>query len=221
MPDLATNVTTGAPDHPGIHNAERTEINARIPKAEKGAANGVASLGADGLVPTAQLPAAAGVADATTTAKGIVQLAGDLGGTAAAPTVPGLAGKVSTTAVGAVSGVASLNGAGRVPAAQVRLVQTTQTAAYTLVLADDGTLVEMNVGTATTLTVPTNASVAFTIGTVIGIRQYGAGQVTVTAATGVTIVSRGGVFKTAGQYAEATLTKRAADEWVLTGDIAA
>lgn len=35
--------------------------------------------------------------DATTTAKGIVQLAGDLGGTAAAPTVPGLAGKANTS----------------------------------------------------------------------------------------------------------------------------
>jgi hypothetical protein len=37
-----------------------------------------------------------GVADATTTSKGKVQLAGDLAGTAAAPTVPGLAGKVAT-----------------------------------------------------------------------------------------------------------------------------
>jgi len=34
--------------------------------------------------------------DATTTTKGIVQLAGDLGGTATTPTVPGLASKVST-----------------------------------------------------------------------------------------------------------------------------
>jgi len=37
-----------------------------------------------------------GVADATTTSKGKLQLAGDLGGTAAAPTVPALTGKVST-----------------------------------------------------------------------------------------------------------------------------
>lgn len=37
------------------------------------------------------------VADATTTTKGVVQLAGDLGGTAAAPTVPALASKVSTS----------------------------------------------------------------------------------------------------------------------------
>jgi hypothetical protein len=37
------------------------------------------------------------VSDATTGTKGIIQLAGDLAGTAAAPTVPGLAGKVDTT----------------------------------------------------------------------------------------------------------------------------
>jgi len=37
--------------------------------------------------------AGAGAPDATTSTKGIVQLAGDLGGTASAPTVPGLAGK--------------------------------------------------------------------------------------------------------------------------------
>ncbi|AIT62187.1 hypothetical protein [Corynebacterium doosanense] len=40
--------------------------------------------------------AAAGVADATTTAKGKVKLAGDLAGTADAPTVPALAGKANT-----------------------------------------------------------------------------------------------------------------------------
>lgn len=39
----------------------------------------------------------AGAPDATTTTKGSIQLAGDLAGTAAAPSVPGLAGKVSTS----------------------------------------------------------------------------------------------------------------------------
>lgn len=39
----------------------------------------------------------AGAPDATTSSKGIVQLAGDLAGTATNPTVPGLAGKVNTT----------------------------------------------------------------------------------------------------------------------------
>lgn len=40
------------------------------------------------------------VSDASTTTKGIIQLAGDLGGTAASPTVPGLASKESTITAG-------------------------------------------------------------------------------------------------------------------------
>ena len=44
-------------------------------------------------VDAAAVRAAAGVVDATAVAKGLVQLAGDLGGSAAAPTVPGLAAK--------------------------------------------------------------------------------------------------------------------------------
>lgn len=43
----------------------------------------------------------AGAPDATTSSKGIVQLAGDLGGTATSPTVPGLAGKEPTVTAGA------------------------------------------------------------------------------------------------------------------------
>lgn len=45
--------------------------------------------------------------DATTAIKGVVQLAGDLGGTAAAPTVPGLAGKASTSHTHAATDVTS------------------------------------------------------------------------------------------------------------------
>ena len=41
------------------------------------------------------------VPDATPGSKGLIQLAGDLGGTAATPTVPGLAGKLSTSLVDA------------------------------------------------------------------------------------------------------------------------
>ena len=45
--------------------------------------------------------------DATTSTKGLVQLAGDLGGTAAAPTVPGLAGKANTSHTHAATDIAS------------------------------------------------------------------------------------------------------------------
>lgn len=41
------------------------------------------------------------VPDATTSVKGVVQLAGDLGGTAASPTVPGLSGKVALSTIDA------------------------------------------------------------------------------------------------------------------------
>ncbi len=66
---------------------------AYVPTSQKGAANGVASLDGSGLVPIAQIPSGAVLQDATSTVKGIIQLAGDLGGTAASPTVPGLAAK--------------------------------------------------------------------------------------------------------------------------------
>jgi hypothetical protein len=84
-----------------IENAESTD--------NKGEPDGYAGLDEDGRVPTDQLGAGsasistflrgdsswASIAadDATTTSKGIVQLAGDLSGTADAPTVPSLANK--------------------------------------------------------------------------------------------------------------------------------
>jgi hypothetical protein len=74
--------------------------------SNKGVASGYASLGSDGKVPSAQLPAAVAPPDADTTTKGLVQLAGDLGGTANAPTVPGLASKVAvTTTISAGTGL--------------------------------------------------------------------------------------------------------------------
>ena len=61
------------------------------------------------------------------------------------------------------------------------VVINTQTSSYTLALADAGEVVEMNVGSANTLTVPANDSIAFPIGTSIDIVQYGAGQTTIIA----------------------------------------
>lgn len=48
------------------------------------------------------------VADATLTTKGVVQLAGDLGGTAASPTVPGLASKANTSHAHTIGDVTGL-----------------------------------------------------------------------------------------------------------------
>ena len=51
-----------------------------------------------------------GAPDATTSTKGLVQLAGDLAGTAAAPTVPGLSGKADNSAVVHLAGSETVTG---------------------------------------------------------------------------------------------------------------
>lgn len=93
---------------------------------------------------------------------------------------------------------------------------------YTLVLADAGKVVELNNASAVALQVPTNASVAFPVGTTIELWQQGAGQVTVSAVTPgtTTIRSPSSMTALAVQYASATLRKRATDEWCLEGDLA-
>ena len=93
-----------------------------------------------------------------------------------------------------------------------------QTASYTLVLSDADKLVEMNVATANNLTVP--ASV-FSAGTQILLAQYGAGQTTVVAGSGMTIRSNGGKLKLNVQYSGATLIFISGTEAYLFGDIVA
>jgi hypothetical protein len=94
-----------------------------------------------------------------------------------------------------------------------------QTASYTLVLSDAGKMVEMNVATANNLTIPLNSSVAFAIGTQIDVTQYGAGQTTFVATSGVTIRSTNGWLKMNARYGAATLIKVNTDEWYLFGNI--
>lgn len=90
---------------------------------------------------------------------------------------------------------------------------------YTLILTDAGKMVTLSNASAITLTIPTNASVAFPVNTRIDLLQYGAGQVTVSGA-GVTIYSSGSKLKLTGQYSGASLWKKATDTWVLIGDLA-
>lgn len=103
---------------------------------------------------------------------------------------------------------------------QLPIVMHTQAgAAYTLTKNDAGAVVQTTSAAAVTVTVPTDAAVPFPIGTIIELRQYGAGLLTVAPAAGVTIRSRGGALKSAGQYAAAKLIKRAGNEWWLSGDV--
>jgi hypothetical protein len=90
---------------------------------------------------------------------------------------------------------------------------------YTAVLGDANTYIRFTNSSAVTFTIPTNASVAYAVGTVIEFEQAGAGTVTPTAAGGVTVNARGGAVGTAGQYAVASVKKVATDTWTFTGDI--
>lgn len=97
------------------------------------------------------------------------------------------------------------------------LIANSQTGTtYTLVLSDANKVIELTNAAAITLTIPTNASVAFPVGTLIELYQGGAGQVTVS--TSVTLRAPDGA-KLAKQYASASLRKRATDEWVLSGNV--
>ena len=100
---------------------------------------------------------------------------------------------------------------------QTRVVSGTSD---TPVLADAGKIVESSSGSATTITVPLNSSVAYAVGTQITLLQTGAGQLTVAGTAGVTVNATPGL-KLRAQWSSATLIKRATDTWVLIGDLTA
>ena len=97
----------------------------------------------------------------------------------------------------------------------------TATDNYTLVIHDAAKIVNMNKGSAVNLTVPPESSVAFTIGSQVLVNNYGAGQVTIVAGSGVTLRSDGSKLKIASQYSAATLVKIGTDEWMVFGNLEA
>jgi hypothetical protein len=107
-----------------------------------------------------------------------------------------------------------------VTAAQLKVPNAQVGTSYTLALVDSGETVTLTNAGAITLTVPANATIAFSVGAVIDIAQGGAGLVTVAPAGGVTINSLAGALDLAGQYAVARLLKTATNTWILSGDIA-
>jgi hypothetical protein len=104
-------------------------------------------------------------------------------------------------------------------------VGTANTVDYTAVAADQYQVLEiMNKATAIAYKIPTNASVAFPIGTALTILNIGAGTCTISAVTPgtTTILSAGGVAAspTLAQYKTAVAIKTATDAWYVVGGIA-
>jgi hypothetical protein len=86
-------------------------------------------------------------------------------------------------------------------------------------LGDAGKLVRCTKATAMSIIIPTNATQAYSIGQRVDIMQYGAGQVTVSPDTGVTLRSTP-TNKLRAIYSTASIIKIATNEWVLAGDVA-
>ena len=96
---------------------------------------------------------------------------------------------------------------------------------YTAVSADQYQVLElMNKATAIAFKIPTNASVAFPIGTVLTVLNIGAGVCTISAVTPgtTTVLSAGSVAAspTIAQYKSAACIKTGTDTWYVVGGIA-
>lgn len=96
-----------------------------------------------------------------------------------------------------------------------------KTASYTLgALTERDSLIEVSSSSATTITIPTDATLNFPVGTSLDILQTSTGQVTIAGAGGVTVNATPGL-KLRTQWSSATLFKRAANTWVVYGDLTA
>lgn len=94
---------------------------------------------------------------------------------------------------------------------------------YTPVLTDQyQVLISRSNASASTLTIPTNASVAFPVGTAITVMNIGAGGVTISGAGGVTVLSAGATAAspTLAQYKSCVLIQHTANNWYVVGAIA-
>ena len=95
---------------------------------------------------------------------------------------------------------------------------------YTFTLADgNNTFVTLSNASAIAVTIPTNASVALPVGAVLTFAQTGAGQATISGASGVTVTSVGATAatpKTRVQYSAGSAIQTSANNWLVIGDIA-
>jgi hypothetical protein len=99
--------------------------------------------------------------------------------------------------------------------------QNSQSAAYTLVLADAGKHIFHPVGdnNARTFTIPANSSVAYPVGTAITFINMAAANVTIAITTDTMYLSSAGTTgsRTLAQYGSATAIKITSTNWLISG----
>jgi hypothetical protein len=130
-------------------------------------------------------------------------------------------GALEATTVTPSSGVVFSDGTQTKEGVPSRTPIIQKTDNYTLTdLTERDSLIEVSAASGKTITIPTNATVGFPIGTSIDILQTSTGQVTIAGAGGVTVNATPGL-KLRTQWSSATLFKRAENTWVVYGDLTA
>lgn len=141
----------------------------------------------------------------------------------AASIAAGAVGTAAISSTGASSWyLLTANGSGGVTFKDLVIAVNAQTGTtYTAALADAGRMIEISNASSITFTIPPNSTAAFANGTQIDVLQTGAGQITITAGTGVTVNSEGAKLKLKAQWAAATIVKRDTNTWVAIGNLSA
>ena len=122
----------------------------------------------------------------------------------------------------AAEGVAFTDGTQTKEGVPSRTPIVQKTASYALsTLTHRDSLIEVSSTSATTITIPLDSTVNYPIGTTIDILQTNTGQVTIAPVSGSVTVNATPGLKLRTRWSSATLMKRAANTWVVYGDLTA
>ena len=133
-----------------------------------------------------------------------------------------ITGNANVANIGATNGVFTGNISGNTNGFTIGYLNIPQVSAAnaTLALTDAGKHYYSTTAGNLTLTIPTNANVAFATGTAVSIVVQAAGNILVNAASGVTLYMAGNstaANRVVGGYGMATLMKVASDTWFING----
>lgn len=127
---------------------------------------------------------------------------------------------VSGTNLKTING-SSLLGGGDLEVAAIAPVVTDNTTARTAGISDAGVFIRFTSSLTTSYTIPTNVSVAFPVGTEIHVRRAGAGDLNLTASSGVSLNAPSGGTLTMIDRMTVTIKKVGSDEWDVLGQTVA
>lgn len=219
----ATNLDTHTADTTSVHGISDTSLLAlksevaAVTAASLGLGNVDNTSDANKPVSTAQSTAiaaaqAAAIADATSQVNAVIASA-----PGALNTLDELAAALGDDANYAASITTAL--AGKVDSYTPIVQKTGSYTLSTLTHRDD--LIEVNSASAAVISIPEDATVNYPIGTSLDILQTGSGEVSIAGVSGTVTVNATPGLKLRTQWSSATIFKRAANTWVVYGDLKA